>query len=126
MVSAEQSQVTSDIVVEGIEPNVADLMEKNMMDDAEPSEEPSNIADLVAAAAEDVISPDDYLEYTDDYGNLLRKETHELVDEDGNTYIETAITSDKPFESGEVAELMAEFIAEQMNNEIQKPSLEET
>ena len=74
MVSAAESQVTNVRLVEGIEPNVAELMEKNMMDDAERSEEPSNIADLVAAAGEDVISPDDFVEQLDEAtGRTIRR-----------------------------------------------------
>ena len=115
MVSFEKVLITGVDVVEQIEPDVADLMEKNMMDGVEPSEEASGIEDLLASAVdnEEVMSPDDALEfYTDDFGNRLRKETHHKYDSNGVEYTETAITSDKPFESGEVAELMAEFIAE--------------
>jgi len=99
------------------------------MNDVEPSEEAIGIEDLLASAGDnkEEMSPDDALElYTDDFGNRLRKETHHKYDSNGIEYTETAITSDKPFESGEVAELMAEFIAEQMYGELQRPNLEET
>ena len=41
---------------------MAELMEKNMLEAAEPSEEPANIADLIASAGSDETadSPDDY------------------------------------------------------------------
>ena len=129
MVSVEVIRITDVDVVEQMEPDVADLMEKNMMDGVEPSEEATGVEDLLASAGDDEeqMSPEDTLEfYTDDFGNRLRKETHHKFDSNGVEYTETAITSDKPFESGEVAELMAEFIAEQMYGELQRPNLEET
>ena len=63
--------------------------------------------------------------YTDDFGNRLHKETIHKHDSNGNEYTETAITSDKPFESGEIAEIMAEYIAEQMVEEMLHPLHEE-
>ena len=121
MVSLQINLICDVDVVDQFEPDVADLMEKNMLDGVEPSEEAIGIEDLHASAGdnEEEMSPDDALEfYTDDFGNRLRKETHHKYDSNGVEYTETAITSDKPFESGEVAELMAEFIAEQMYGEL--------
>ena len=49
-------------------------------------------------------SPDDYVaDYTDNFGHDLHKEVHLKHDSSGNEYTETAITSDMPFESGEIA-----------------------
>ena len=100
-VSLEKGLITEVDLVEQYEPDVADLMEKNMMDGVEPSEEAIGIEDLLASAGdnEEEMSPDDALEfYTDDFGNRLRKETHHKYDSNGVEYTETAITSEKPFE----------------------------
>ena len=63
MVSLENGRITDVNIVEQMEPDVADLMEKNVMDGVEPSEEATGIEDLLASAGDDEeqMSPDDFV-----------------------------------------------------------------
>ena len=76
---------------------------------AESSEPPSDIANLNTQ----IDSPDDYVEdYTDNFGHQLHKEVHKHSDETGLEWEEISISSDEPFEDGEIAELMSQFLME--------------